>query len=160
MFFWLRTTHSNPSANNWFVKHCQNLWDRRRPCPTKLTRRVTPRFNSCIDKDNLGRQRNEPNASKARPNIVWIVSEDNSMHYLEHFFEGGAKAPNIESRPQAPLPEKPLPPAPPKERPNTFQTLSIPMQMMNTDGTAFLQITLVTLLSLTWAMKRINFSNF
>ena len=32
-----------------------------------------------------------------RPNIVWIVSEDNSIHYLEHFFEGGAKAPHIEA---------------------------------------------------------------
>jgi len=32
-----------------------------------------------------------------RPNIVWIVSEDNSHHYLRHFFEGGAPAPNIES---------------------------------------------------------------
>jgi arylsulfatase A-like enzyme len=32
-----------------------------------------------------------------RPNIVWIVSEDNSIHYLNHFFAGGAKAPNIES---------------------------------------------------------------
>jgi len=32
-----------------------------------------------------------------RPNVVWIVSEDNSVHYLEHFFPGGAKAPNIEA---------------------------------------------------------------
>ena len=32
-----------------------------------------------------------------RPNIVWIVSEDNSIHFLDHFFEGGAKAPNIEA---------------------------------------------------------------
>lgn len=32
-----------------------------------------------------------------RPNIVWIVSEDNSHHYLRHFFEGGAPAPNIEA---------------------------------------------------------------
>ncbi|MGI9474868.1 MAG: sulfatase-like hydrolase/transferase [Rubripirellula sp.] len=32
-----------------------------------------------------------------RPNVVWIVSEDNSIHFLEHFFEGGAKAPNIEA---------------------------------------------------------------
>ena len=32
-----------------------------------------------------------------RPNIVWIVSEDNSIHYLEHFFQGGAKAPHIEA---------------------------------------------------------------
>ena len=39
-----------------------------------------------------------PRASAAdRPNIVWIVSEDNSIHYLSHFFEGGAKTPHIES---------------------------------------------------------------
>ena len=32
-----------------------------------------------------------------KPNVVWIVSEDNSIHYLEHFFPGGAKAPSIEA---------------------------------------------------------------
>jgi arylsulfatase A-like enzyme len=32
-----------------------------------------------------------------RPNIVWIVSEDNSIHYLKHFFAEGTSAPNIES---------------------------------------------------------------
>ncbi len=32
-----------------------------------------------------------------RPNFVWIVSEDNSIHYLRHFFEGGAEAPAIEA---------------------------------------------------------------
>lgn len=32
-----------------------------------------------------------------KPNFVWIISEDNSIHYLEHFFPGGATAPNIES---------------------------------------------------------------
>ena len=32
-----------------------------------------------------------------RPNFVWIVSEDNSVHYLNHFFPGGAKAPAIEA---------------------------------------------------------------
>jgi len=32
-----------------------------------------------------------------RPNVVWIVSEDNSVHYFRHFFAGGAKAPNIEA---------------------------------------------------------------
>lgn len=32
-----------------------------------------------------------------RPNIVWIVSEDNSKHYLKHFDENGASAPNIEA---------------------------------------------------------------
>lgn len=35
-------------------------------------------------------------SSAKRPNIVWIVSEDNSIHYLNHFFAGGAKTPNIE----------------------------------------------------------------
>jgi hypothetical protein len=28
---------------------------------------------------------------------VWIVSEDNSIHYLRHFFADGAEAPNIEA---------------------------------------------------------------
>ena len=32
-----------------------------------------------------------------RPNIVWIVSEDNSIHYLDHFFDGGAKTPSIKA---------------------------------------------------------------
>ncbi|MDA0285722.1 MAG: sulfatase-like hydrolase/transferase, partial [Planctomycetota bacterium] len=32
-----------------------------------------------------------------RPNVVWIVSEDNSIHYLRHFFADGAAAPNIEA---------------------------------------------------------------
>ncbi len=32
-----------------------------------------------------------------RPNIVWIVSEDNSIHYLRHFIPGGAEAPHIEA---------------------------------------------------------------
>lgn len=31
------------------------------------------------------------------PNIVWLVSEDNSMHYLKMFNENGVKTPNIES---------------------------------------------------------------
>ena len=35
--------------------------------------------------------------SAERPNIVWIVSEDNSIHYLDHFFEGGADTPHIKS---------------------------------------------------------------
>ena len=34
------------------------------------------------------------NRSDAKqPNIVWIVSEDNSIHYLNHFFPGGAVTP-------------------------------------------------------------------
>ncbi len=36
-------------------------------------------------------------AAAERPNVVWIVSEDNSIHYLDHFFKGGAAAPNIEA---------------------------------------------------------------
>ena len=35
-------------------------------------------------------------AAADRPNVVWIVSEDNSVHYLRHFFPDGAPAPNIE----------------------------------------------------------------
>lgn len=32
-----------------------------------------------------------------RPNIVWVVSEDNSKHYLKLYEEGGAPMPNIEA---------------------------------------------------------------
>jgi uncharacterized sulfatase len=32
-----------------------------------------------------------------RPNVVWIVSEDNSIHYLRHYFPGGAAATHIEA---------------------------------------------------------------
>ena len=30
-----------------------------------------------------------------KPNFVWIISEDNSIHYLNHFFPNGADTPNI-----------------------------------------------------------------
>jgi arylsulfatase A-like enzyme len=30
-----------------------------------------------------------------RPNILWILSEDTSIHYFEHFFPGGAPTPQI-----------------------------------------------------------------
>ncbi len=36
-------------------------------------------------------------ADDLRPNIVWIMSEDNSKHYLRHFDPTGAAAPHIES---------------------------------------------------------------
>ena len=36
-------------------------------------------------------------APAKQPNFVWILSEDNSHHYLEHFFPGGAPTPNIVS---------------------------------------------------------------
>lgn len=35
-------------------------------------------------------------AASDRPNIVWLVSEDNSVHYLKLFDESGAATPNIE----------------------------------------------------------------
>lgn len=35
--------------------------------------------------------------AEERPNFVFIVSEDNSVHYLRHFFEGGAETPAIEA---------------------------------------------------------------
>ena len=37
-----------------------------------------------------------PLLAKDRPNIVWIVSEDNSKPYLKLFDEMGAETPNIE----------------------------------------------------------------
>ena len=36
------------------------------------------------------------NAASDRPNIVWIVSEDNSKHWLRLYQDGGAPMPNIE----------------------------------------------------------------
>ena len=35
--------------------------------------------------------------SADRPNVVWILSEDNSIHFMQHFFPGGAETPNIEA---------------------------------------------------------------
>lgn len=35
--------------------------------------------------------------SKERPNFVLLVSEDNSVHFMDHFNPGGAMTPNIES---------------------------------------------------------------
>ena len=35
--------------------------------------------------------------ARERPNFVLLVSEDNSVHYMDHFFPGGAVLPNIES---------------------------------------------------------------
>lgn len=36
-------------------------------------------------------------APAKKPNFVWIISEDNSKHYLKMFFPSGAPAPNIEA---------------------------------------------------------------
>ncbi len=36
-------------------------------------------------------------ADSPRPNILWIMSEDNSKHYLRHFDRHGAVTPNIEA---------------------------------------------------------------
>tara|TARA_B100000902_G_scaffold60757_1_gene67865 strand:- start:8449 stop:10275 length:1827 start_codon:yes stop_codon:yes gene_type:complete len=35
--------------------------------------------------------------AKDKPNFVWIISEDNSIHYLDHFFPNGADTPNIKN---------------------------------------------------------------
>jgi arylsulfatase A-like enzyme len=43
-------------------------------------------LNSCNSKNNL-----------PPPNIVWITSEDNSVHYMKMFNENGAATPNIAS---------------------------------------------------------------
>jgi uncharacterized sulfatase len=47
---------------------------------------------SGADQENQG---NNPKTS--RPNIVWIISEDNSDHYLNHFDPTGTPTPAIES---------------------------------------------------------------
>lgn len=39
----------------------------------------------------------QPRPGVDRPNIVWIMSEDNSKHYLKLFDESGAATPNIEA---------------------------------------------------------------
>ena len=42
-------------------------------------------------------QAQDPDTAPTRPNFVWIMSEDNSKHYLRHFDPDGAPAPNIEA---------------------------------------------------------------
>lgn len=39
----------------------------------------------------------EKEEKKETPNIVWLVSEDNSKHYLKLYDEGGASMPNVEA---------------------------------------------------------------
>ena len=36
-------------------------------------------------------------SANSKPNFVWIISEDNSIHYLDHFFPDGADTPNIKN---------------------------------------------------------------
>ncbi len=54
---------------------------------------LLPFFTSCQstknDKDKI--------AEEKQPNIVWIVSEDNSKHYMKLFDENGVSTPNIEA---------------------------------------------------------------
>lgn len=52
---------------------------------------------------NLGLFTGTSRLEAKQPNIVWIVSEDNSIHYLRHFFPGGAATPNIEALAEAGL---------------------------------------------------------
>ena len=64
------------------------------PLSVKLFHRAAIFFALCL----LCTARLVSKANAAdRPNIVWIVSEDNSVHYLDHFFKGGAKVPHIEA---------------------------------------------------------------
>ncbi len=42
-------------------------------------------------------QDSNPGTPPTRPNFVWIMSEDNSKHYLRHFDSDGAPAPNVEA---------------------------------------------------------------
>jgi arylsulfatase A-like enzyme len=51
---------------------------------------------ACSNEENSGES-----ATPGRPNIVWIISEDNSKHYLRHFDSDGAPTPNIEAMAKA-----------------------------------------------------------
>lgn len=42
-------------------------------------------------------RKNQSNETGEKPNIVWLVSEDNSKHYLKLYDEGGASMPHIEA---------------------------------------------------------------
>ncbi len=58
---------------------------------SKLPALVLLMAASFFPNDGFGDESTRP----GKPNFVWIVSEDNSTHYLDHFFAGGAATPNI-----------------------------------------------------------------
>lgn len=43
------------------------------------------------------KKQQKPKEESEKPNIVWLVSEDNSKHFLKLYDEGGASMPNIEA---------------------------------------------------------------
>ena len=47
-------------------------------------------LNSC-------KEQKKPSDEIEKPNIVWLVSEDNSKHFLKLYDEGGASMPNVEA---------------------------------------------------------------
>ena len=57
--------------------------------PNRFDMKLTPILFSALAVAML-------NAASYRPNIVWIVSEDNSKHWLRLYQDGGAPMPNIE----------------------------------------------------------------
>ena len=57
--------------------------------PNRLVMKIVPILFSILAAAML-------NAASERPNIVWIVSEDNSKHWLRLYQDGGAPMPNIE----------------------------------------------------------------
>jgi arylsulfatase A-like enzyme len=65
-----------------------------KPMFVKITRFIFAAFCLCNTLFAEGMRSNAPSGD--RPNIVWIVSEDNSVHYLRHYTEGGAAMPNVE----------------------------------------------------------------
>ena len=70
------------------------MQDVKPPLSVQLFLRVVIYFGLCL----LCTVRLVTSANAAdQPNIVWIISEDNSIHYLDHFFRGGARAPHIEA---------------------------------------------------------------
>lgn len=58
------------------------------PAVVVLFAMVHPRPGMTVDADD---------SRPRRPNVVWIMSEDNSKHYLQHFDPGGVSTPAIEA---------------------------------------------------------------
>lgn len=70
--------------------------------PESSVRRARPAFvtgcqRALIACVVLGFGISKPANAAERPNIVWIMTEDNSKHYLQHFDAGGAPTPRIEA---------------------------------------------------------------
>ncbi|MCM2374132.1 sulfatase-like hydrolase/transferase [Aporhodopirellula aestuarii] len=82
----------SPSGDEVFVK--QSVLFLASATPVRCTAFAVSLFATVLAMPAIA-QSNHANAT--RPNIVWIMSEDNSKHYLKHFDINGVETPAIES---------------------------------------------------------------